>query len=150
MTPLLTDAAEQVVTFLIGPQRYALPLGQVVEVVKIPALLQLAGAPPALRGLLNLHGQHLPVLDGRVLLGLAPSHDLAIEVIIAGHGAPLVGLVVDVTSAVEAGRRVVGLSAAQLEAAPFLEAVIELADGAGLLLNLDALAAATQSAAVAP
>ncbi len=67
----------------------------VIEVVHLPALVALAGAPPTICGLLNLHGRHLPVLDGRALLGATIDHDLHNQIMIVGRDQPGLGLLVD-------------------------------------------------------
>lgn len=78
-----TDA-QMIVTFSIGPQQYGLPLAVVTQVVRMPALLTLAGAPPFLCGLLNLRGQFIPVLDGRMLIGEPATYELTSQIVIIG------------------------------------------------------------------
>ena len=51
---------------------YALELATVREVVPMPEPAPAPGAPAALRGLFNLRGNVLPLLDTGMLLGLAP------------------------------------------------------------------------------
>src|SRR5215208_237074 len=82
-------------TFQLEHQRYGLALEVVREIVRLPALIMLAGAPPALCGLLNLRGQHLPVLDGRVLVGECSQYDLSSQIVIAGRAQPELGILVD-------------------------------------------------------
>lgn len=95
------------VVFDIGGQRYALPVGEVREVVRLPALLSLAGAPAAVCGLLNLRGTFIPVLDGRRLVGAPLEHSLSSQVIVAGAAGagradiPELGLLVDQVVAVQ-------------------------------------------------
>ncbi len=72
------------VTFRIGPQQYGLPVSAVIEIVRLPALLSLAGAPPTIIGLLNLRGHYLPILDGAILLGETPHYDINSQIIITG------------------------------------------------------------------
>jgi purine-binding chemotaxis protein CheW len=72
------------VTFRIGPQQYGLPVSAVIEIVRLPALLTLAGAPPTIIGLLNLRGYYLPILDGAILLGETPHYDINSQIIITG------------------------------------------------------------------
>ncbi len=89
------------VVFSIGSQRYALPIAYVLEVVRLPLLLMLANAPPVLAGLLNLRSQHIPVLDGRAVLGEVPHYDVNAQIIIVGqissqgNPQPQFGLLVD-------------------------------------------------------
>lgn len=49
--------------FHIGRDRYALRLGVVRRVLPLLALKQLPLAPPAVAGLMDLHGQPVPVID---------------------------------------------------------------------------------------
>jgi purine-binding chemotaxis protein CheW len=95
-------AAPLVVAFRIGRQRYALPLDTVLQVVRLPDLISIAGAPPLMAGLLNLRGRFLPVLDGRALMGEAREHTLesCILVLAAASGEPALGLLVDEVDAV--------------------------------------------------
>ena len=79
--------ATTAMTFAIGTQQYGLPVANVFDVVPIPAMLILAGAPTYLIGVLNRRGRYLPVLDGRILLGEQAPYDLDRYVIIAGRAS---------------------------------------------------------------
>lgn len=130
------------ITFALGPQQYALPLDDVREIVKIPGLLALAGAPPVVCGLLNLHGQHVPILDGRMLVGAPALFDLNLDVIIIGTPQPQLGLVVDRTcDVVVAATEPLG-ELARTTSAPFLRCLWHSGQDSGLLLDLTALLAA--------
>ena len=83
-----------IVTFQIAYQQYGLALDVALEIVRLPALIALVGAPPELCGLLNLRGQYLPVLDGRALIGEPSLYDLNSQIIIAGRDKPELGLLV--------------------------------------------------------
>lgn len=52
---------------------YALELRSVREVLAAPELTPVPGAPAAVRGLFNLRGTVVPLLDTAVLLGMGPS-----------------------------------------------------------------------------
>lgn len=99
-----TGAVPLVVTFRVGRQHYALPLTAVLQVVRLPALTVVPGAPPTLCGLLNLRGSFVPVLDGHVLLGEPGSISLESQLIVIGaaNGAPRVSLLVDEVDTVRA------------------------------------------------
>lgn len=56
--------------FSIGPDRYGLPLRAVARVLPVLALKLLPGAPDFVAGLMDLHGQPVPVLDISRLAGL--------------------------------------------------------------------------------
>jgi len=150
-TALIADAAPvgpsnhdtAVVTFQIAYQQYGLPLGAVLEVVRLPALVVLAGAPPTICGLLNLRGQYLPVLNGRALIGEPSLYNLSCHVVIAGSGKPELGLLVDQV------HEVCMIEASQIrpidgrDAAAFLSGVFDLEDQSTLLLDVSELLALT-------
>lgn len=55
----------------LGGDWYAIELATVREVLPVPPLTPAPGGPPALRGMFNLRGTVLPLLDTAALLGLA-------------------------------------------------------------------------------
>jgi purine-binding chemotaxis protein CheW len=139
------DTTTSLVIFQIAHQQYALVLDAVLEVVWLPALVALAGAPPTLCGLLNLRGRYLPVLSGRALVGEPVTYDLSNQIVIAGHGQPELGLLVDHV------RDVCMIGAQQIapigraDVAPFLTSVFDQAEEAVLVFDLAALQAIVPS-----
>jgi purine-binding chemotaxis protein CheW len=66
------DARVRHVVFRLERDRYALPLASIREVVVAPAqYTRVPRAPPSLRGVMNLRGRVVPVIDLRTLLGVA-------------------------------------------------------------------------------
>ena len=61
------------VVFLVGSERYALPLAAVREVVVPGMLSRVPRAPDAVRGIMNLRGRVVTVVDLGMLFGVAPS-----------------------------------------------------------------------------
>jgi purine-binding chemotaxis protein CheW len=101
-----------------------------------PALVELAGAPTFLRGLLNLRGNYLPVLDLNLLLGEQPLEDLNSHIIIAGHERPELGLLVEQVSDVRAYEAEQITALAHGAAASFLTGVVNDRHGSIVLLDL--------------
>jgi purine-binding chemotaxis protein CheW len=136
-----------VVTFRISDQTYALPVDVVEEVVSLPALLQLPGAPDTLAGILNRRGQYIAVLDGRALAGKPPHHTLASQVLLVGRGRAEIGVIVDQVCAVH---MTVQVHQAPVDgyAAPWLHSVIDTSDGAVVLLHLESLFALVPGKAI--
>jgi len=62
----------KMMVFHIGRERFALPLASVVRVLPVARLKALPGAPDFVRGLLDLHGEALPVIDVSSLAGTPP------------------------------------------------------------------------------
>ena len=60
----------KVLAFQIGSDRYALALGAVLRVLPVVALKQVPLAPPFVAGLMDLHGEPVPVIDLSRLAGL--------------------------------------------------------------------------------
>lgn len=146
------EAPLVVVTFWLGPQRYGLPIEAVREVVRLPDLITLAGAPAALCGLLNLRGYYLPVLDGRVLIDEQAHYDLSTQIIVVGHTRPKLGLLVDRVERVATFAHAARARLQTGAAAPLLDSIVDDQQGSTILLDLAtlaALAAAGQQAAVA-
>ncbi len=139
--PAWLSAAPQVVTFRVGRQSYALPLEAVLQVVRLPALTLVPGAPPTLAGLLNLRGSFVPVIDGRALLGEPPAVGLESQIVVIGAGAaPAVSLLVDEVDAV---RRFAPGSFAALDSGNrFVAGMLHERDESVVVLDPAALAAA--------
>lgn len=62
----------KVIVFHIGAERHGLPLAQIERVVPVAQLLRLTDAPRFFAGLLDLHGELVPVVDLTRLSGLTP------------------------------------------------------------------------------
>ncbi len=94
-----TSVPTRVVGFRLAGHEYALPLVEVVEIVRMVAIDPIPHAPPFLLGAINLRGRVLPVMDLRVRLGLpARAPGLDARIVVAAVDGQLVGLVVDETN----------------------------------------------------
>ena len=90
--------AERFLTFRVAGQLYALPAGQIAEIIRLPAVARVPQAPRGLLGLANLRGNVLPVASLRGLLGGEATTDAATRAIVLDGAAP-VALAVDVVEA---------------------------------------------------
>ena len=61
--------AQEVLHFRISGMQLCVPLDFVHKVLPLMTLQQVPGAPPYLSGLMNLHGDSIPVIDLAVRLG---------------------------------------------------------------------------------
>lgn len=89
-------------TFALGLEEYGLPVLKVREIIKVMDITQVPQMPPHVRGVINLRGRVIPVIDLRLKFGLA-SRDYTertciIVVDVASVG--LMGIVVDSVSEV--------------------------------------------------
>lgn len=93
--PAADDAGEAVVVRL-GSGRFAVALGSVAEVGRVPAVTRIPGSPDWLAGVANWRGRLMPVLDLRGLLGAdrTPFTSSARLLVLVDDGVSA-GLVVD-------------------------------------------------------
>ena len=61
------------VTFALGREEYGIPVTQVREVIRVGDITRVPQAPPHVRGVTNLRGRILPVVELRSRLGLEPA-----------------------------------------------------------------------------
>jgi purine-binding chemotaxis protein CheW len=71
-------AEVEVLIFELSAQRFALPLQDVLEVVRAVAMRALPNAPTVVEGIVDLRGEVVPVLDIRARFGL-PSKPLEVS-----------------------------------------------------------------------
>lgn len=84
------------VTCRIDREVFALPVKQVQEILRVSALTRVPHAPFPVRGVTNLRGYVLPVVDLRVRLGVAPEEPGPRHRVMVVHSrGRLIGLLVD-------------------------------------------------------
>lgn len=94
---LKNRAKRKYLIFRLGPKRYSLPLNKVKEVLGVTEITEIPNVPSFYKGLINLRGQIISVIDLRIKFGL---DDIAIvpkqsSIIISMVGEVLIGSVVD-------------------------------------------------------
>lgn len=81
--------------FLAGGLRLLVNLDATSEVVEMPPLFRLPGAPAGIKGLANRHGRVVPVMDISLILGTQQDYSAKVWLLVCGRGDEAVGLVVD-------------------------------------------------------
>lgn len=95
------DAETQVpelhlVTFQLDREEFGIPIGQAREVVRVADLTRVPEAPPHIRGVVNLRGRVLPVVEIRSRLGLRPLEPgPKARIVVVESGGRTLGLLVD-------------------------------------------------------
>jgi purine-binding chemotaxis protein CheW len=93
-------------TFTLAQERYSVPVLKVREIMRLCPVTQVPRMPPYIKGVINLRGKIVPVIDLRERFGLTPAVDVDRICIIvvqfeAPDGArPLMGMIVDVVEEV--------------------------------------------------
>jgi purine-binding chemotaxis protein CheW len=86
----------QLVAFILGEQRYALPLTTVQRVVRIVEITPLPKAPEVVLGVIDFQGKIIPVMSMRKRFGLPePEPSLSDQFIVAETATRRVALVVN-------------------------------------------------------
>ena len=62
-------------TFKLGDEQFAIPVSQVREVLDLTEITRVPTAPPYMRGVVNVRGSAIPVVDLRMKFGLPPIAD---------------------------------------------------------------------------
>lgn len=97
--PARDHRAEELLAFRIGAQEFCVDLTSVREIRGWTAATPMPHAPSYVRGVVNLRGAVLPILDLAERLGLPPAEPTERHVIIVARIADrIVGLLVDAVS----------------------------------------------------
>jgi purine-binding chemotaxis protein CheW len=68
-----TKSLNQYLTFYLAGEEYAVTILKVTEILECAVLTKVPGTPPWIRGVLNLRGAVVPVVDPAVKFGLPPT-----------------------------------------------------------------------------
>ena len=109
----LEDPISQWVTFQLEEESYGIRVMQVQEVIRVPEIAPVPGAPDFVIGIINLRGNVVTVIDTRKRFGL-PSIDVddSTRIVIIEAQQQVIGIRVDNVA------EVVELRASEVEAAP--------------------------------
>jgi purine-binding chemotaxis protein CheW len=90
---MFRDGVERLLVFRVGPERFAVTLGAVDEVIDFPPVQPLPDASATLRGLATLRGELVSIYDPRPLLNVGG--DAHGAVLLFERGGRRVGLAID-------------------------------------------------------
>jgi purine-binding chemotaxis protein CheW len=138
-----TGDLRQFISFSIGEEEYGLELLRVKEVIRVREITWLPKAPSFVKGIINLRGDVIPIIDLRDRFGLEAKESTAMtRVIVVEVEGRMIGMVVDSAS------QVVRIPADQIDPPPpmlggfsqeFITGVGKLDDKLVILLNTDAI-----------
>ena len=124
------EATREVLVFVLGKDEYAVDILKVQEIRGYEKVTPLPAAPDYLKGVVNLRGVIVPVIDLRVKFGMAnPAYDSFTVVIILRIAARVIGIVVDGVS------DVIRLAPGDVKAAPEFGSVVDASFLAGLAIQ---------------
>ncbi|PHV06473.1 chemotaxis protein CheW [Janthinobacterium sp. BJB412] len=92
-------AGHEYLAFTLGSEEYGIDILKVQEIRGYEAVTRIANAPAFIKGVINLRGIIIPVVDMRIKFDLGePVYDQFTVVIILNIGGRIVGMVVDSVS----------------------------------------------------
>lgn len=129
-----TEALQEFLSFRLGAEQYGIDILAVREIRAYERPTHIANTAEFIRGVINLRGAIVPIVDLRIKLGLPnPSYDGATVVIIINIANRMVGIVVDSVS------DVVQLNANQIQPAPEFSAQVATSHILGIASLADSL-----------
>ena len=90
---------QEFLAFTLGSEEYGIDILKVQEIRGYEAVTRIANAPAFIKGVINLRGIIIPVIDMRIKFSLgSPVYDQFTVVIILNIGGRIMGMVVDSVS----------------------------------------------------
>jgi purine-binding chemotaxis protein CheW len=148
MSTMTVDAASQVqpyLTFQLGREVFALEVSKVREVLDLSTITKIPRTPQFLRGVINLRGSVVPVVDLRLSFGL-DSAESTVNTCIIVVEVKLEGETIIVGALADAVEEVIDIDSAHIQPPPRLGSAIrtDFIQGMGkrdngflMILNID-------------
>ncbi len=146
------NRAGKYLTFQLASEDYAIPVLQVREIMGVQHITAVPQTPSAVKGVINLRGKIIPVVDLRVKFGLASAEytqrTCIVVVQLSGTAAGQMGIVVDEVS------EVLTLAGADIEdtpafgrgvSLPYLIGMAKVKGKVKILLDIDQVLTAQES-----
>jgi purine-binding chemotaxis protein CheW len=124
------EAGREYLAFSLGGEEYAVNILQVQEIRAYERVTRIANMPSFIKGVMNLRGAVVPVVDLRVRFNVGDAqYDASTIVIVINIGPRTIGMVVDGVS------DVVAIKASELRPAPQIAGVLtaEFLEGVAIL-----------------
>lgn len=147
---------EQYLAFTVGGETFAMDIRSIREVIQFGGITEVPLMPPFIRGVINLRGSVVPVIDLCVRFGRAPGAVaqrtcIVILELTQGDGAVELGVMVDNVS------EVLSIAASEIEPAPafgndlrseFIAGVAKVGDRFVILLDVNHVLSVDELAAL--
>lgn len=118
--PAAKAITNEFLTFRLGSEEYGIEILKVQEIRNYDAITQIANAPAFIKGVVNLRGIIVPIVDMRIKFRLGnESYDQFTVVIIINVAGRVVGMVVDSVS------DVINLAEEQMRPTPGFNSIID-------------------------
>lgn len=133
--PTDTASPGEYLSFRLGPEEYGIPILTVQEIRGYQEPTRIANAPVFMKGVVNLRGVIVPIVDLRIKFGQATSYNDITATIVLNIGNRVIGIVVDSVS------DVVALNAEQIKRPPQITSGVDTDYVKGIATQADGEAA---------
>lgn len=146
----VSSRAGKYLSFVLGSENYAIQVLRVREIVQIQHITAVPEMPADIRGVINLRGKVIPVIDLRIRFGMAEreygQRTCIVVVELSGSSGGPRGIIVDEVS------EVLTLADSDVQdtpdfgkgvATPYLLGLAHVKDGVRILLDIDQVLTAT-------
>ncbi|MGD2063748.1 MAG: chemotaxis protein CheW [Nitrospirota bacterium] len=136
-------ASRQYLTFNLGSERYGLEILRVQEIIGRTDLTPLPNMPPHVRGVINLRGTVVPVVDLRSRFAMDErAYDKLTAIIVVDVASGTIGMVVDTVADVvgipeEAIQETPSFAASQKIPSDYIAHIAKVGNGMIVLLDAD-------------
>ncbi|HUO32688.1 MAG TPA: chemotaxis protein CheW [Bryobacteraceae bacterium] len=147
---MLTSAG-QFLTFVLGEEQYGIEILKVQEIKGYSAITPIPNTPAYIKGVINLRGTVVPVVDLRAKFSLAATeYNKFTVIIVVTVGEKVIGMLVDAVS------DVMDIAASEMRTAPdlgvrvdtrFISGMATVGERMTVLLDIDRLLSADEAAA---
>lgn len=128
------DGVAQFLTFTLGGEEYGVDILRVQEIKGFTSVTPIPNAPVYVKGVMNLRGTVVPVLDPRIKFGMpAREYDRFTVIVVVNVGTRVVGLVVDAVS------DVLDIPLDAIQPPPDMGAAVDTSTIRGIAQNADRL-----------
>lgn len=138
---MVQDQEGQLVIFELGEQKYALPILETQEIMRMVGITRIPNTSYFVEGVINLRGNVIPVINLNSRLGLEKKpYDQDTRIIVVDRDGQKVGMIVDLVQ--EVGRYTadeMDTAAVTGENVDILSGVVKKENQLWLLLNLNKL-----------
>lgn len=128
-------------TFVLGSEEYGLEILKVREIISVMEITEVPQVPAFIKGVINLRGKVIPVMDLRLKFGMTPvEYTRETCIIVVTIGDLLIGVVVDTVA------EVLDISEAEIDPPPtfgstvktdFIMGMGKIKDKVKILLDID-------------
>lgn len=143
----MTDTLNSFLTFRLGDELFAANVGKVIEILEVPKITKVPRSPDFMRGVVNLRGSVLSVIDSRIKFGMPVVQD-TINTCIIVMVVKVEGQDITLGAIVDSVQEVMEIDNSQMQEMPtigskykseFIEGMVKRDDQFIMILNIDAL-----------